>query len=284
MAFGTGSRRKATSPRSSSAETLPEVSSTRAPCTAQGSESTADWESAPVRSRGPARGGPLPETLYVEFYQRVPWSVLSLDRSSVTIPAAGTATVNVTATVPAGTAPGSYAGGVYYNDGSNTSTIQVLINVPVTRLPGNLGGGLAKGGLYEDNAFTAGFVDPTMGDGRWFFFDTNALSAPNRKLLYNLNWENPSSDAEILSFGLVADSNFATDSIFGPGTFALKAHTKRAVGITDTVEPQWEFLGSDVSSLFIVKLQALTTTVPHETFNANVGVLTVNTNDVRISS
>ena len=233
---------------------------------------------------GTCSGGPLPETLYVEFYQRVPWSVLSLDRSSVTIPAAGTATVNVTATVPAGTAPGSYAGGVYYNDGSNTSTIQVLINVPVTRLPGNLGGGLAKGGLYEDNAFTAGFVDPTMGDGRWFFFDTNAMSAPNRKLLYNLNWENPSSDAEILSFGLVADSNFATDSIFGPGTFALKAHTKRAVGITDTVEPQWEFLGSDVSSLFIVKLQALTTTVPHETFNANVGVLTVNTNDVRISS
>src|SRR2546427_276843 len=89
---------------------------------------------------GTCSGGPLPETLYVEFYQRVPWSVLSLDRSSVTIPAAGTATVNVTATVPAGTAPGSYAGGVYYNDGSNTSTIQVLINVPVTRLPGNLGG------------------------------------------------------------------------------------------------------------------------------------------------
>src|SRR3989475_275937 len=134
---------------------------------------------------GTCSGGPLPETLYVEFYQRVPWSVLSLDRSSVTIPAAGTATVNVTATVPAGTAPGSY---------------------------------------------------------------------------------------------------FATDVICGPGPFALKAHTKRAVGITDTVEPQWEFLGSDVSSLFIVKLQALTTTVPHETFNANVGVLTVNTNDVRISS
>src|SRR5436309_5596002 len=233
---------------------------------------------------GTCSGGPIPETLYVEFYQRVPWSVLSLDRSSVTIPAAGKATVNVTAAVPAGTAPGSYAGGVYYNDGSNTSTIQVLINVPVTRLPGNLGGGLAKGGLYEDNAFTPGFVDPTMGDGRWFYFDTNALSAPNRKLLYNLNWENASSDAEILSFGLVADSNFATDSTFGPGTFALKAHTKRAVGITDTIEPQWEFLGSDVSSLFIVKLQALTTTVPHETFNANVGVLTVNTNDVRISS
>src|SRR5207245_11665579 len=60
---------------------------------------------------GTCSGGPLPETLYVEFYQRVPWSVLSLDRSSVTIPAAGTATVNVTATVPAGTAPGSYAGG-----------------------------------------------------------------------------------------------------------------------------------------------------------------------------
>src|SRR2546428_585276 len=172
---------------------------------------------------GTCSGGPLPETLYVEFYQRVPWSVLSLDRSSVTIPAAGTATVNVTATVPAGTAPGSYAGGVYYNDGSNTSTIQVLINVPVTRLPGNLGGGLAKGGLYEDNAFTAGFVDPTMGDGRWFFFDTNAMSAPNRKLLYNLNWENPSSDAEILSFGVKWDPSLQTVFKDATTTFADQA-------------------------------------------------------------
>src|SRR5207249_11240252 len=109
---------------------------------------------------------------------------------------------------------------------------------------------------------------PAWGDGRGFYFDTSASSGPNRELLYDLDWATPSSDAEIVSFGLVADSNFATDSTFGPRTFALKAHTKRAVGIADTVEPQWEFLGSDVSSLFIVKLQALTTTVPHETFNA----------------
>src|SRR5437870_11727568 len=98
-----------------------------------------------------------------------------------------------------------------------------------------------------------------MGDGRWFFFDTNAMSAPNRKLLYNLNWENPSSHAEILSLGLVGDSNFATDSIFGTGTFALKAHTKRADGITDTGEPRWECLCSDLSRLVRVELQALNT-------------------------
>src|SRR5207247_11216341 len=54
---------------------------------------------------GTCSGGPLPETLYVEFYQRVPWSVLSLDRSSVTLHAAGTATENVPEAVAARPAP-----------------------------------------------------------------------------------------------------------------------------------------------------------------------------------
>jgi len=237
---------------------------------------------------GTSDGTPIPTTLYVEFYERVDWSVLSLSATTLNIAPGASGTVTATLTVPAGTPAGSYAGAIYYSDGVNTSTIQVLVNVPVTSFPTNLGGGAAASTLYENNVFSPGTGEPTMGDGRFYWFDTTALAASNRKMLYNLGWKGGStSDAEILVFAPAAEEepNFANTTIFGPHTFDLVASTKRNALVTDTVEPGWEFLGSDVMpGLFLVKLQALRTSSPEELFEANVGTMTVSPDEVRVSS
>jgi hypothetical protein len=230
-------------------------------------------------------GTPIPTTLFVEFYQRVDSSWLSVSPSSVTIPAGGTATVTATVTVPTGTAPASYDAGIYYTDGSNVSTIQVLVNVPAISLPVSFGGGTVRGGLYEPNAFGTGFMAPAAGDGRWIWIDAAAVPASNRKMLYNLNWGSASSDAEILAFAPVADPEFTNDATYGPSTFALLDATKRDAFARDTIEPGWEFLSTDVQpGLFFVKVQALRTTVPGEPMQASIGIMTTNTDDVRVSS
>ncbi|MFA5892185.1 MAG: S8 family serine peptidase, partial [Actinomycetota bacterium] len=237
---------------------------------------------------GTSDGTPVPTTLYVEFYERVDWSMLSLSDTTLSLTPGASDTVTATLTVPSGTPAGSYAGAIYYSDGTNTSTIQVLVNVPVTSFPASLGGGAAASTLYENNVFSPGTGEPTMGDGRWYWFDTTAFAASNRKMLYNLGWKGGStSDAEIVVIAPAAESepDFADDAIFGPSTFELVASTKRNAFVTDTVEAGWEFLGTDVMpGLFLVKLQALRTSSPEELFEANVGTMTVSPDEVRISS
>jgi len=232
-----------------------------------------------------SNGVPIPTTLFVEFYQRTDWPWLSLSPSSVDIAPGGTEMATATLNVPAGTAPASYDGAIYYSDGTDISTIQVLVNVPVTSLPTNLGGGAVTGSLYQPNAFATGQLASTGGDGRWIWFDTSALAASNRKMVHNLNWANLNSDAEILHFSPLADAEWRDDSVFGPSTFELSASTKRNALVTDTLEPRWEFLASDVESgVFFLKVQSLKTTVPGEAFTGNVGIMTVNSDDIRVSS
>jgi len=234
-------------------------------------------------------GTPIPTTLYVEFYERADWAWVSLTPTSVNIPAGGTATVTASITVPAGTGPGSYDGGIYYTDGSNTSTIQVLVNVPATSLPVSFGGGTVRGSLYEPNAFATGQVNPVGGDGRWIWVDTTALPAGNRKMLYNLGWANASSDAEVLVFAPVTDPDGEYDgrnnTLFGPSTFALLDSTKRDPAARDTVETGWEFLATDVQpGVFFMKVQSLRTTVPHEAMQGNLGIMTTSSDDMRLST
>ncbi len=234
---------------------------------------------------GSSDGTPTPVTLYVEFYERTDWSWLSLNQTSLNLGAGASGNVTANLTVPAGTAPGSYQGAIYYNDGTATSTIPVLVNVPVTELPFNFGGGLTKGTLYESNAFNPASSDSAGGDARWFWMDTALAAGDNKKMLYNLNWGNISSDAEILAFHAIPDSDWTNDTIYGPNTFELLKSTARSPDAVATVEPFWEFLSSDVvSGLFFIKVQALLTTEPAESMSGNVGILTVNSNDVRIST
>ncbi|MFQ5907303.1 MAG: S8 family serine peptidase [Thermoplasmata archaeon] len=234
---------------------------------------------------GTSDGTPTPVTLYVEFYERTDWSWLSLNQTSLDLGIGASGNVTANLTVPAGTAPGSYQGAIYYNDGTSTSTIPVLVNVPVTELPFNFGGGLTKGTLYEPNAFNPASSDSAGGDARWFWLDTAPATGDNKKMLYNLNWGNISSDAEILAFHAIPDADWTNDTIYGPSTFELLKSTARSPDAVATVEPFWEFLSSDVvSGLFFIKVQALLTTEPAESMSGNVGILTVNSNDVRVST
>lgn len=235
-------------------------------------------------------GTPIPTTLFVEFYERADWAWLAVSPASVLVPAGGTATVTATLAVPAGTAPGSYDGAIYYSDGTFTSTIQVLVNVPVTSLPVSFGGGVVRGTLYEPNAFATGQMNAVGGDGRWIWFDTSAVPASNRKMIYNLGWTDAASDAEILAFAPTGDTDWGPgdveqDPAFGPSSFSLIASTKRDAFSRDTIETGWEFLSTGIQpGLFFVKVQALRTTVPGEAFQGNLGIMTVNSDVVRISS
>ncbi|MEE9197069.1 MAG: S8 family serine peptidase, partial [bacterium] len=69
---------------------------------------------------GTSDGTPTPTTIEVEFYARSDWSMLSTNLTSLTTSAGGNGTVRADITVPAGTAPGSYQGAIYYNDGVST--------------------------------------------------------------------------------------------------------------------------------------------------------------------
>ncbi|NIN69793.1 MAG: hypothetical protein GTO63_34955 [Anaerolineae bacterium] len=240
---------------------------------------------------GSSDGTPTPVTMYVEFYERTDWNWLSLNLTTLDLAPDASGSVKATISVPADAAPGSYQGAIYYNDGVNTTTIPVLVNVPATQLPLNFGDGIVQGTLYEPNAFNPAVPGMDEGDGRWFWMDTAAVAGSNRKLLYNLNWGNISSDGEVYTFHAVPDDipDEVTvqfdDAVFGPNTFELLAATKADAAGTDTVEPFWEFLASDVpEGLFFVKFQGMRTTEPAESMGGNVGIMTVNTDDVRIST
>lgn len=234
---------------------------------------------------GSSDGTPTPVTMYVEFYERTDWNWLSLNVTNLNLAADESGSVTATVDVPADAAPGSYQGAIYYNDGVNTTTIPVLVNVPATELPLNFGDATVQGTLYEPNTFNPAQMGADDGDGRWFWLDTTAVAASNRKLLYNLNWGNISSDAEIYTFHAIPDPDWTDDAVFGPSTFELLDVTKRDASVTDTVEPYWEFLASDVlEGLFFVKVQGLRSTEPAESMGGNVGIMTVNTDDVRIST
>jgi len=187
--------------------------------------------------------------------------------------------------VPEDAQVGSYQGAIYYNDGSNTTTIPILVNVPATSSPVNFGDGTPTTSLYDNNAFSTGSVSSTQGDSRFFWVDTTLMEADNRKMLFDLWWDNASSDAEILTLVSETDDEFTDDSVYGPSTFTLGEATKRGVGIRDTLVPGTEFLDTDIiPDMFGVLIEGLQTTTPMEPFGGDVGYMQVTNSEPHIST
>lgn len=235
-----------------------------------------------VRSLAPLMS--LPVTVVIEFYARIPWVWLTTTAPG-SIPAGGTATFTATASVPLGTAPGAYQGVLLVTAGAAVSTIPVLINVPATSSPAQLGATAAATTLYENGAFRGQGVGQYSGGGdyRPFFLDLGLnASDPDRVMVYELEWTNAYTDAEMFvataqpyAFGSPEAGDPGT---FGPFTLAASTQTENTVGSTATLYPFREFLSSPISTGLVRvtagsrRLHAVDT---QEAFTLDVGVLEV---------
>ncbi len=229
--------------------------------------------------------GAIPATLIVEFYQRVDWTWLSENPGSVNIPAAGgTAQTLVTATVPAGTAPGMYQGAIYLTDTvlGTVSTIPVAINVPVTGFPVNLGGTAPATSLYDNNGVVQGARSGwrQIADSRYVFADLNIVDAPGRRMIYNAILQGRNSDPEMFVFNCVPDPDgYTLDATYGPCRMNVLANTKEQLGATNTLFPNKEFMHSAVVNgliAFQVKSYGATGSAALggiEPLEANIGIM-----------
>ncbi|TLZ55657.1 MAG: hypothetical protein E6K17_05405, partial [Methanobacteriota archaeon] len=193
----------------------------------------------------------IPATLIVEFYHKTDWTWLTESAGSLIIPAAGgSAPVTVTATVPAGTAPGLYEGAVYLTDAAMTTTIPVVINVPVTVFPVTLGGNVPTTSLYDNNGIIQGARSGwrQIGDSRYVWADLNlATNVPGRVMIYNAILTGRLSDPDMLVFNCIPDANgYTADAVYGPCRMSQFAKTKEQVGATSTLFPNKELMVSNV--------------------------------------
>lgn len=202
----------------------------------------------------------------IEFYQKqaVPW--LTTDTASVVVPAGGTATFVVTATVPNAMPPGLYQAGLYLADPgatvgaeqyeANTTVIPVVLNVAADFTAGMPLGGAASAAYDADrlynNGVVRGFFDWTWraesGDWRFFFTDIPDGAYPaGTKVLVKDEWRDaaPHTDIDTIVLG-PTDTSLGNGSgwydspepaYFGPyvlDTVAKSPNTNSSAGI-------WQF-------------------------------------------
>lgn len=194
---------------------------------------------AAARGRTPK----VPETtldIRIDFYSYTDWPWLTVDKGTVTIPAAsatgpGTVTVDATMTLPSDAAYGSYVGAVIADYARDTAggdvpvdstggyelphrRLVVPVNVNVAAQyrwngPVSFGPSAADPDLSYDNGTVTGAQSwgwrPESGDWRYFMFDA---AAPPRKALSYLvtktTWDDPSermTDIDTRLYGPVAD-------------------------------------------------------------------------------
>jgi hypothetical protein len=236
-------------------------------------------------------GGPTP--FIVEFFERANWAWMTDDSGgSVLIPAGGTASFTATMTVPGGTDPGSYQGAIYYEDSTgNVSTIPVLVNIAVSAFPAFFGGGMPVDSLYTNDGFIQGQIGARgTGDTRYFWVDLPTLEEgthilENKKMIFNLYWQNTASDIEEYLFVQEDDPTWTDDAMWGPSTMTLEQYTKELGGVTDTIRGDAEYMGSDmVQGLIAMRYSAIMATGLVETFTSDVGYMQVDPIDLRIST
>lgn len=236
-------------------------------------------------------GGMTP--FVVEFFERADWAWMTDDSGgSVVVPGGGTASFTATMTVPAGTDPGSYQGAIYYEDSTgNVTTIPVLVNIAVSAFPAYFGGGMPTDSLFSNDGFIQGQIGARgTGDTRYFWVDLPTLEEgthilENKKMIFNLYWQNIASDIEEYLFVQEDDATWTDDAMWGPSTMTLEQYTKELGGVTDTIRGDAEFMGSDiVQGLIAMRYSAIMATGLMETFTSDVGYMQVDPIDLRIAS
>jgi hypothetical protein len=120
----------------------------------------------------------------------------------VTIPARGSAAVQVSAQPPSGTAAGAYEGSIVVEAAGKRTIVPVALNVRATDLPARLGeGNNPPQGTLFDNGRVTGEQNwrwrPESGEWRHFYFDNAAQPEPNTFLWAGVDWRNFPTDFDI---------------------------------------------------------------------------------------
>ena len=162
-----------------------------------------------------------PAKLKLEFYKRVPWDWISLETTSLIVPANGSTTFEATVTVPENTSYGVYGGAIYLKYNGEETTIPVSVAVASPTANFEFGDNTTASGLY-DNSNVYGFFDwgwrYESGDWRVFHFNIPE-SEEGSYVLVDLDWENEMTDINLHLLGPVVDEWSTTyPDIFGPYT------------------------------------------------------------------
>lgn len=193
----------------------------------------------------------------IEFYRAEDVGWLETSATSVNVPAGGTATFVVTATVPLTMPAGMYQAGIYIADPdndlyeANTTVVPVVLNVAAPFNDGMQFGGVASA-QYDarrpyNNGVVRGFFDWTWraesGDWRFFYSDVADGSYPaGTRFLVRDVWDDaaPYTDIDTIALGPTPTSmgsgwyDWPEPSFYGPyvlDTVARSPNTNVRAGI-----------------------------------------------------
>ncbi len=228
-------------------------------------------------------------SVVVEFYAKANWAWTNAEASTgLTVPADGSATFDVTFSVPTGTPPGMYQGAVWVASGGRPVIVPVLITVPATSLPVTFGGGTPSTSLYENGAVGQGQFPSNWrqtGDSRLYWLDTSVVPAANRRMIYNTILRDAPSEAEFFVYSLQPDAYWTDDATYGPGAMVELAATDNTAGTTNTNAIERTFMHTDVlPGLVALQTKALVSLATDEPLRVEVGTLTTDPQHVRIST
>jgi len=162
-----------------------------------------------------------PAKLKLEFYKRVPWEWVSLDRNTLTIPADGTATFTATVTVPEDASFGTYGGAIYLKYGEYETVVPISVTVASPTANFTFGGNSNATGLY-DNSNVYGTFDwgwrYESGDWRVFHFNVPNVDE-NTYVLADVAWGHEMTDINLHLLGPSVDEwSLEYPSDYGPYT------------------------------------------------------------------
>ncbi|WP_324735341.1 S8 family serine peptidase [Thermococcus sp. SY098] len=164
-----------------------------------------------------------PAKLKLEFYKRVPWNWVTLNTTTLTVPANGTATFMATVTVPLNASYGVYEGAIYlkYDGYETTIPVSVVVASPTPNF--EFGGNTNASGLY-DNSNVYGQFDWSWryesGDWRLFYFNvSNVHNMTNAYLIADVSWDGIPTDINLHLLGPAEDGSLLPFSAIWPGIF-----------------------------------------------------------------
>lgn len=185
----------------------------------------------------------------IEFYQHMPWDVLSIgagplspagvaaDEMTLTVPGGGSAEFTAFIDLPADMAVGFYEGAILLTDPAygtqvaHTTTIPVAFNV-ASPSPNFVFGGPPASPYPYDNGRIFGSMDlrwrEETGDWRIFFFDVPDDAPQGTSFLIDTRWDNKPTDVDTLLLGPAEDeftgdpeARFYDPDYYGPYTLEV---------------------------------------------------------------
>ncbi len=160
-----------------------------------------------------------PAKVKLEFYKRVPWSWVSIDKNTLNISANGTATFTATLTVPENAQYGVYEGAIYLKHDGVETTIPVSVVVASPTPNFEFGGNTNATGLYDNNN-VYGYMDwgwrYESGDWRLFYFNVPEVDK-GTYVLADVAWDGTITDINLHLLAPSVDGwSFEFPDVMGP--------------------------------------------------------------------